>query len=300
MRAPLDTNRSRIALGAVVAVATVAGFALLLRGMGGDVVAAAASPRWGWLAAALCVWAAVQPLRAWAWNSTLSRPVGFRAVYAASAVGSFLDTVLPWRLGEASKVAVLKVAAGPRWPGLPRAGGSLLAMHLLEGLAFALVGAAAMPFLPLPSWTRWTLAACCVVGIVVVAVAARFKLALGPWAIARAGGILMATWGVRWVGVFLLLHAVGVEVGLAGALLYMLVTGLANVAPLLPGNLGVYQGAAVGALALLGEVGTEAVAASLLAPAVVSAAAAAAALVGLGLFGRRCVDVSRAALARPA
>lgn len=280
----------------VVAVATAAGFALLLRGMGGDVLAAASSPRWGWLVAALCVWACVQPLRAWAWASTLSRPVGFRSVYAASAVGSFLDTVLPWRLGEASKVAVLKVAAGPQWPGLPRAGGSLLAMHLLEGLAFALVGAAAMPFLPLPTWTRWTLAACCVVGIAVVAVAARFKLALERRTLALAGAILVGTWGLRWIGVFLLLQAVGVEVGLTGALLYMLVTGLANVAPLLPGNIGVYQGAAVGALALLGEAGTQAVAASLLAPAVVSAAAAAAALVALALFGRRCIDLSRAAL----
>jgi uncharacterized membrane protein YbhN (UPF0104 family) len=299
VRGPGHINRSRFALGAVVAVATLSGFALLVRGMGGDVVAAAASPRWGWLVAALCVWAAVQPLRAWAWASTLRCPIGFRSVYAASAVGSFLDTVLPWRLGEASKVAVLRVASGPQWPGLPRAGGSLIGMHLLEGLAFALVGAVATPFLPLPSWTRWTLVACCVVGIAAVAVVARFRLALGPRAIAQAGGILVATWGLRWIGVFLLLHAVGVEVGLGGALLYMLVTGLANVAPLLPGNIGIYQGAAVGALALVGHSGTSAVAASLLAPAVVSAAAAAAALVALALFGRRCVDVSRAALARP-
>jgi hypothetical protein len=75
------------------------------------------------------------------------------------------------------------------------------------------------------------------------------------------------------------------------------VTGLANVAPLLPGNVGIYQGAAVGALALVGEAGTQAVAASLVAPAVVSFAAAAAALVALALFGRRGLDVSRAALA---
>ena len=288
-----------MALGAVIGVATLVGFALLFRGMGGDVFAAAASPRWGWLVAALCLWAAVQPLRAWAWSSTLCRPVGFRSVYAASAVGSFLDTVLPWRLGEASKLGVLKVAAGPQWPGLPRAGGSLVAMHLLEGLAFAVVGAAATPFLPLPSWTRWTLAVCCVAGVAAVALAARFRLAISPRAAAQAGGILVVTWGLRWVGMFLLLHAVGVEVGLAGALIYLLVTGLANIAPLLPGNVGVYQGAAVGALALVGEAGTQAVAASLVAPAVVSFAAAAAALVALALFGRRGLDVSRAALARP-
>ena len=96
----------------------------------------------------------------------------------------------------------------------------------------------------------------------------------------------------------LLLPAVGIQVGPGEALIYMLVTGLANVAPILPGNAGVYQGAALGALALVGQAGAEAVAVSVLAPAVVSVAAAAAALVGLGLFGRRFAELPRAALAR--
>ena len=62
--------------------------------------------------------AVVQPLRALAWRVTLrEHGIGFKAVYAASAVGSFLDTVLPGRLGEASKVGVLRAAGGPRWPG---------------------------------------------------------------------------------------------------------------------------------------------------------------------------------------
>jgi hypothetical protein len=78
----------------------------------------------------------------------------------------------------------------------------------------------------------------------------------------------------------------------------MLVTGLANTAPLLPGNAGIYQGAALGALALAGKAGEHAVAASLLAPIVVSVAAAAAALVGLGLYARHAAVLSRAALGR--
>ena len=35
----------------------------------------------------------------------------------------------------------------------------------------------------------------------------------------------------------------------------MTVTGLANTAPILPGNAGLYQGAAVGALAMVGHGG---------------------------------------------
>src|SRR5204862_602099 len=92
-----------------------------------------------------------------AWSSTVRHPVGFRAIYASSSIGSFLDTVLPGRLGEASKIGVLKVASGTRWPGFSRAGGSLLCAHLLEMVAFAVLGAAAALFLPVPNWARITL-----------------------------------------------------------------------------------------------------------------------------------------------
>ncbi len=123
--------------------ATVAGFVIVARQTASGAVSAATSPDWLLLAAAFGVGTVVQPLRALAWRQTLGAPVGFKAIYAASAVGSFLDTILPGRLGEASKVAVLRAAAAERWPGLPRAGGSLLAAHLMEAIAFCLVGATA-------------------------------------------------------------------------------------------------------------------------------------------------------------
>src|SRR6266540_1445295 len=130
---------------------------VLVKRTGTTVFAAAATPDWRYLLAGLAICAAVQPLRALAWNSTVRSPVGFRAMYAASSVGSFLDTVLPGRLGEASKVAVLKVTAGPRWPGFSRAGGSLLCAHLLEMIAFVLVGAGSAFFLPVPTWAKVTM-----------------------------------------------------------------------------------------------------------------------------------------------
>src|ERR671937_478252 len=70
--------------------------------------------------------------------------------------------------------------------------------------------------------------------------------------------------------------------------------------PLLPGNAGVYQGAALGALAIVHKAGTHAVAASLLAPVVVSVACGVAALVGLALYGRRFAELSRVAFSRRA
>jgi hypothetical protein len=78
----------------------------------------------------------------------------------------------------------------------------------------------------------------------------------------------------------------------------MVVTGIANVAPVLPGNAGVYQASALAALAIVGQGGAPAVAVSVAAPVVGMVATAAAALVALGFYGRRFAELPRAALAR--
>src|SRR5204863_6406347 len=240
-------------------------------------------------------------------------PVGFRAMYTASAVGSFLDTVLPGRLGEASKVAVLKVTAGPKWPGFSRAGGSLLCAHLLEMIAFVLVGAASAFFLPVPAWAKITMVIglpAAAGGLLLVSVLhakLRHRLPEGVGAflagaaapkgiMLRAGGILVLTWVARWFGVLFLLHAVGVHVGVGSALLYMVVTGLANTMPFLPGNVGLYQGAAIGALAMAGHDGNTALAASVFTPAAASLGTALAAMVGLAFYTKHVGRLSRAAI----
>src|SRR5436190_21057248 len=161
----------RLLIGLLVLGFAVAAFAVV-REAGSGAFSAATSPDWALLAAGFVICAAVQPLRALAWSSTVRSPVGFRAIYASSSIGSFLDTVLPGRLGEASKVAVLKITAGNHYPGFSRAGGSLLCAHLLEMIAFALLGAIGTLFLPVPTWARLTM----IVGIA-----------------AAAGGIALAT-----------------------------------------------------------------------------------------------------------
>ena len=305
----------RYLIPVAIAAATVGGFVVVARQTAGGAVSAATSPNWLLLAAAFGVGAIVQPLRALAWRQTLGAPVGFRAIYVASAIGSFLDTVLPGRLGEASKVAVLRAAAAERWPGLPRAGGSLLAAHLMEAIAFCLVGATAGFFLPVPGWARAALVGALSLAAAGIVVAGALHHRIGPrlpkWAdgflasaaaplpvLLRALAILVGTWGVRWAGVTLTLNAVGVNASLGVALVYMTVTGLANTAPILPGNAGVYQGAAVGALAMVGHAGATAVAASLVMPVMASVITASAAAVGIALYGRRFMALPRAAFNR--
>jgi uncharacterized membrane protein YbhN (UPF0104 family) len=304
----------RRTLAVLTGLASVVAVVLLVQRTGTSVFQAAATPNWRYLLVGLLICAAVQPLRALAWTSTVREPdIGFRAMYTASSVGSFLDTVLPGRLGEASKVAVLKITAGPRWPGFSRAGGSLLCAHLLEMIAFVLVGAGSAFFLPVPGWAKITMvvglptaaAGLALVSVLHAKLSHRLPEGVGAFLagaaapkkiMLRAGAILVVTWVARWFGVLFLLHAVGVHVGVGSALLYMVVTGLANTMPFLPGNVGLYQGAAIGALAMAGHNGTTAVAASVFTPAAGSLATGAAALVGLALYGRSVGQLSRAAV----
>jgi uncharacterized membrane protein YbhN (UPF0104 family) len=304
----------RRSIAIVVGLVSLAAAALLVQRTGTRVLQAAATPDWRYLLAGLAICAAVQPLRALAWNSTVRKPdIGFKAMYTASSVGSFLDTVLPGRLGEASKVGVLKITAGPRWPGFSRAGGSLLCAHLLEMIAFVLVGAASAFFLPVPSWAKifmlvgLPLAAGGLLLVSVLHAKLSHRLPEGVGAflagtaapkriMLRAGLILVVTWVARWFGALFLLHAVGVHVSIGAALLYMVVTGLANTMPFLPGNVGLYQGAAIGALAMGGHGGETAIAASVFTPAAATLSTGAAALVGLALYGRRVGQLSRAAV----
>lgn len=305
----------RFLLTSAIAVATVAGFVMIALRVNGGALHEAANPSWPLLATAFFVCALAQPLRAMAWRATLRERVGFKAIYAASAIGSFLDTVLPARLGEVSKVGVLKVSSGRQWPGFPRAAGSLMCAHLLEAIAFVVVGASAAFFLPFPGWAQWAMVAGFGFAAGVLIFVAVLHRRIGrhlprsvdrflagatapPRVLAHAGGILLATWIVRWLGMVVLLHALGIEAGLGAALVYVIVTGLANTAPILPGNAGVYQGAALGALALVGEAGSKAVAVGLVAPVFASVVTAAAALAGIAVYGRRFGALSRAAFVR--
>ena len=305
------TLLSLAAFAAAIGVFVVVGLS-----SGHKALTAAVSPNWGLAAISLLVAAAVQPFRALAWSTTLRSPVGFRALYCSSSVGSLLDTLLPGRLGEASKAAVLRVAAADGWPGFPRAAGSLLCSHMLEACAFTVTGAVGAIFLPLPAWARIGLAAGCGLSLGAILAAGTLHRKIGhrlpaavdrffaaAWApgpvLAKAGAILLATWVVRLFAIMLMLHSLGIRAGLGVTLVYMIVTGLANAAPLLPGNAGVYQGAAIGALALAGVSGSRAAAVSLVAPVYATIGTGIAAAVGLALYGRRVLEVARAALLRP-
>ena len=68
--------------------------------------------RWPWVAAAIGLNLLSVVVRAVAWNTTIKQAMpaprpGFRLVFAAFAVGLFGNVVLPGRVGELARVAVL-------------------------------------------------------------------------------------------------------------------------------------------------------------------------------------------------
>ena len=91
----------RRSLVVVIALTSVAGVFLLVQRTGSSVFAAAATPDWRYLLAGLAICAAVQPLRALAWTSTVRSPVGFRAMYTASSVEVVLKSSDPAALAAA-------------------------------------------------------------------------------------------------------------------------------------------------------------------------------------------------------
>src|SRR4029450_1276772 len=94
-------------------------------------------------------------------------------------------------------VVVLRAASANRWPGLPRAGGSLLAAHLTEAIAFCLAGPTAGLSLPVPGWVRGALIGPVTLAAGGIVAAAALHHRLGRRLPAWAGGFRAAAGGPR-------------------------------------------------------------------------------------------------------
>jgi uncharacterized membrane protein YbhN (UPF0104 family) len=262
-----------IVTGLVVLAATRLSPARVLAGL------AVAHPLW--IALALLCFVAILPL--WALQWTLLAPdtasVRLSTMTGVVAMTSTVLNTTPLLVGEAAGVFFLVTEAG-----LGRAAAlSVLAMdQLFVGIAklFVLTSAAALMTLPrwMASGAHSLLAAvgALAIGIVLVAWrgdtlsswaargapprAARLLSSLGAGLApirspSRSGGALalaLAKKAAETLAIYCVQRAFGVELPLASALLILAAVNLATLLPLVPGNLGVYEGAVVLAYAYLG------------------------------------------------
>jgi uncharacterized membrane protein YbhN (UPF0104 family) len=232
------------------------------------------SVHWGWVGVALGLNLLSIAARALAWKTVIDQaveppPPGYRAAFSAFSIGLFANAVLPGRIGEVARVAVLTRRAGKRkgvWATLL---GTVFAHRVFDlfpvlGLiAFVLVTAR------LPQWAMATVELFVVVGLALFVLA--FVIArqrghspldgLGPVRrlieMARQGLGVMHTplaaviavafqsiaWALQLLAVYTAMRAFGIHAPLAAAGVVLLLMNVAILFPLWPGNVGLYQAA---------------------------------------------------------
>lgn len=232
------------------------------------------SVRWNWVGVALGLNLLSIAARALAWKTVIDQaveppPPGYRAVVAAFSIGLFANAVLPGRIGEVARVAVLSRRARKRkgvWATLL---GTVFAHRVFD--LFPVLGLIAFVLATarLPQWAMTTVELFVIVGLALFVLA--FLVArrrghstldeLGPVRrlieMARQGlGVMHAPlaaviavafqfvgWGLQLLAVYAAMRAFDIHAPLAAAALVLLLMNVAILFPLWPGNVGLYQAA---------------------------------------------------------
>jgi Lysylphosphatidylglycerol synthase TM region len=197
-------------------------------------------------------------------------------------IGFLFNTVLAARVGEFAKALLLRRRLLRRGADVSVTAilGTVVAENLISTLAWVALVIGIGLFLPLPTYA-WaasaTLGAVCLSVMLVALLRSPGRpmlprLSTGPlWARARRGVIrlwgavreshlglrdprqmaqvaapCLASWLAQWAGIYCVLYAFGLDhVGWGGAGLLLVTITLAQAFPVLPGNVGVFQAAAV-------------------------------------------------------
>lgn len=206
----------------------------------------------------------------------------YRDILPPVFIGFLFNTVLAARLGELVKVALARRRLSTRGEDISATAllGTIVAENLISTLMWVLLVVGIGIFLPLPlyAWIASLVIGAIAAVIVAFAMATATGHELLPWqtsgslfakasrAISRlwgavreshivlrsprqfsfvAGGCLL-TWFAQWAGIYFTLEAFGLgSVGWGGAGLLLVTVTLAQAFPLLPGNLVIFQAAAV-------------------------------------------------------
>ena len=215
------------------------------------------------LVTAIALYGIVTALRAERWRSILGHngiPRGRGDVYGLTVVGYMANNTLPARAGDLLRVVLV---GGSRRAAL----GTVVAERVLDGLALAAIFLVVvldrgLGFGPLPYVVGAGILAVAVVAVV-WCVSDRVSVALRPIAAASRrlvslhGAWLLALsvvlWGVEASVYHVVGLAVGVHLGVAGALYVVALTNLSALIPAGPGYVGTFDAAVLLALRSLGK-----------------------------------------------
>jgi uncharacterized protein (TIRG00374 family) len=240
----------------------------------GGVADAFAAVEWRWVAAAVGLNLLSVLVRALAWRTVIVQAFepphpSFILVFSAFSVGLFANAVLPGRIGELARVAVLNRRM--RQPGAwARLLGTVFAHRVFDLVAVMALIVYVMLTAHIPDWAVTSLIAVVVVGIVLFTVAvmgarsdryAGFEEGLGavrkvvrlaryglgvmrrPAAAALALLFQLLGWTCQLFAVYTSMRAFGIHEPLPAAGLVLVLMNVATIFPLWPGNVGLVQAA---------------------------------------------------------
>jgi uncharacterized protein (TIRG00374 family) len=240
----------------------------------GGVADAFAAVEWRWVAAAVGLNLLSVLVRALAWRTVIVQAFepphpSFMLVFSAFSVGLFANALLPGRIGELARVAVLnrRMRQSGAWARLL---GTVFAHRVFDLVAVMALIVYVMLTAHIPDWAVTSLIAVVVVGIVLFTIAvmgarsdryAGFEEGLGavrkvvrlaryglgvmrrPAAAALALLFQLLGWTCQLFAVYTSMRAFGIHEPLPAAGLVLVLMNVATIFPLWPGNVGLVQAA---------------------------------------------------------
>jgi uncharacterized protein (TIRG00374 family) len=237
-----------------------------------DVADAFTVVSWTWVLAAIGLNLLSVVARSIAWKAVIDQALppptpSYRLVFAAFSVGLFANAVLPGRIGELARVAVLTRKLPQRRGTWPTLVGTVFAHRVFDLVPVLLLVVYVLLTAKIPHWAVSSLAAFIAVGIALlafsIAVARHQKRSaldeLGAvrrvMAMARQGLSVMRSplgaatailfqclgWMCQLFAVWAAMAAFHLHVPIAAAGLVLLLMNVATVFPLWPGNVGLLQ-----------------------------------------------------------
>jgi glycosyltransferase 2 family protein len=279
-------------VGAAAAVAIVAGLLLWKHHpKAGSLADAFAQVQWEWVAAAIG-WNLLSVVaRSMSWRIVIEQATppprpALRHVFAAFSVGLFANAVLPGRIGELARVAVLRRRFGDRKGTSATLVGTVFAHRIFDLPPTLALIVYVFLAAEIPTWADLSLEAFVGVGLILLLVAflvarrhqasevaglgpvrrlvrmARFGLGVmhEPFAAALAMTCQIVGWVCQLLAVYTAMRAFHIHSPLAAAALVLLLMNVATVFPLWPGNVGLVQIAVAAPLVQYGVSRTDGIA----------------------------------------
>jgi uncharacterized protein (TIRG00374 family) len=229
---------------------------------------------WHWVAVAVGFNLLSVLVRALAWRTVIVQAFepphpGFPLVFSAFSVGLFANAVLPGRIGELARVAVLDRRMG-RKGAWARLLGTVFAHRVFDLVAVILLILFVASTAQIPSWAVTGLTAVVITGVALFTLAvigartqrvagveeslgavrrmvrlARYGLEVmnKPASAALACLFQILGWACQLFAVFTAMRAFGIHEGLPAAGLVLVLMNVATIFPLWPGNVGLVQAA---------------------------------------------------------